>query len=346
MLYDIEDVVVTGITEPTVGISIILTAHGLDKDYNEFLIQQSYAQFNGQATLYDLRTLLANWMEEHNVQLCKVLIQADSDTAVSFYVLYANINRGRSVDDYLTKYFLMSANSHVAIMSQNETVFFLSEDGSFSAQIIVSFDDVTEGLTRSFIEEIAVEQNTKGLQVGAYNLDFEGLLEKAKQYAEKAVLKTVVLKSGARFAHFFFERGPVHKKQFVFFNEFNALEQINIDGVTTEITDAERQVALCNHTRIPYNLVVNKSYRLESSALMNQQLPLIEGLFVSRMAFTVVEAKLLQIILTDSKTEFNDEFASTSYAKFDFETVTDIPIRTEVAPLDGVFNEIYNYVYA
>lgn len=344
MLYEIEDVVISDILDNSVFVQVSVYPEYHVRDVDT-IISQNYSQLYGRATIYDIRTILADWMKQKGAILANVNISND-DFSVSFSVLYSDINRGRHFEDYLNKYFLLSAYSHLSLMSQHESVFFLTEDGSFSAQLIVTFDKGTEGSTTSFTKDISIEPNTHGLQTGRYNINFADLLEEAKTIKEDAVLKSVVLKSGSRYAQFFFERGAAHRVPFVFFNEFNALELVNIDGVTTEVTDAARQVAECGHKHVQYDLVVNKSFKFESSALLFQQKVLIEELFASHVAYSVVADKLMPIVLTESKAEFDNQYANVPYAKFEFVLENDTPIKADVRLLDGIFNDVYNYVYA
>ena len=302
--------------------------------------------YNGQASIYDLRSIIESYMEEHSLinAACSFRLQENRNdyTIGEFTLIYCRfLIPNADCQQFLQSHFLTThAVRLVPHGFQMDLQYFIFPDESSpcSTQFIIQPEDSSAPISLTISDNPIV---SKQFALNYEDLNEDDLLAQLPQ-GTKGKLLSVTLHRGARtFTLFFTDNLPT--LALTFQNEFNISDTLYLNAQTKRKLSFSRSTAICcgesssyddnteveyesETSALPYALAKHLTTALQSSSLYLQSPDLPAG---------------TSILITDIESELSDATTATCSVKFKWKHLRQQPILPYSHKLK-IFNSIYN----
>ena len=327
---------VSGVTD-TADITVILN----DVD----IFGTTLFAYNGVVTFYSLRDLVMQHMRANTLPFVKLRIKAEHPSAEysnEVYIVYCDYGKENITDaDFLSGSFL-TIRTYMRIPSEatGQISFFATGAETAYADCILMVNG------HSIMQKVPLTVPSSTYPA-VITLDVSPETIKQKVFA-MGVITTAQLKSysvyvGERaITYYVNEQQP--EITMTFRNAFNVEEYIYIYGATTEITEVDRQEAICQGRTQFYNQKVKHRYNVVTETLGIAEAKWYNELFASDFVFTKVDGATKRILITDITSEIKDATNETTKMRFTWFFDNDWAYISH-NPTIGIFTNPYNRVY-
>lgn len=295
--------------------------------FSQPIFQTTLFSYNGLITLYDLRSVMEDYLLSSETPLAAIQIWVNDSAATStfysseIYVLYSQFSIPNS-DTFFRHRFLTTRTSFGIHRSGSQYI-------SYLALMDEHMDSYTETVTRSNDGTISVNRigattsNYHFPQVISQTVNVEDI---AQQVSGQLLAFTI--HRGQRSLTFYVtDEDPDLRLSFR--NAFNTLEIAEIFAATTVKQKINRSEANILHTSSFYDQTNETSYEVETSAL-----PYEDALWLNQLISSQhVMKDNRDILITDSDSEISDSAAATNRHKFTYKFArNEQPLQNPTSP--------------
>lgn len=305
--------------------------------------------YNGQASIYDLRSIIESYMEEHSLvhAACSFRLQVDHNdyTLGEFTLIYCRYQiPNADCKQFLQSHFLTThAVRLVPHGFQMDLQYFVFPDeaGPCSTQFILQPEDGSAPIS---LTTSALPISSKQFALSFEDLNEDDLLAQLPQ-GTKGKLLSVTLYRGARtFTLFVTDERPT--LALTFQNEFNISDTLYLTAQTKRKLTFDRSTAICCGQSSSYDDNTETEYETETSAL---SYPLAKHVtFALQSPSLYITTPDLptgtSILITDIESELSDATTATCSVKFKWKPLRQQPILTFTRKRN-IFNPTYNNTF-
>ncbi len=305
--------------------------------------------YNGQASIYDLRSIIESYMEEKQLThaTCSFRLQENRNdyTIGEFTLIYCRILiQQADCKQFLQSHFLTPhAVRLVPHGFQMDLQYFVfpDETGQCSTQFIIQPEDGSAPISLTISDNPIA---SKQFALSSEDINEDDLLAQLPQDT-KGKLLSVTLNRGARtFTLFFTDNLPT--LALTFNNEFNISDTFYLTAQTKRKLSFDRSTAICCGQSSSYDDNTETEYESETSALPYALAKHLTSALQSHSLF-LQSPDLptgISILITDIESELSDATTATCSVKFKWK-----PIRHQlILPYSRklkIFNSIYNNTF-
>lgn len=302
--------------------------------------------YNGQASIYDLRSIIESYMEEKSLinAACSFHLQENRNdyTIGEFTLIYCRfLIPNTDCKQFLQSHFLTShAVRLVPHGFQMDLQYFVfpDETGQCSTQFIIQPEDGSTPISLTIANNPIF---SKQFTLNYEDINEDDLLAQLPQ-GTKGKLLSVTLHRGARtFTLFFTDNFPT--LALTFQNEFNISDTLYLSAQTKRKLSFSRSTAICCGESSSYDDNTEIEYESETSALPYALAKHLTSALQSPFLF--LQSPDLpagtSILITDIESELSDATTATCSVKFKWETLHNHLILTYTRKLK-IFSSIYN----
>ena len=305
--------------------------------------------YGGQASIYDLRSIIENYMEAKQLvhATCSFRMQVDRNdfTLGEFTLIYCKPQiQNADCKQFLQSHFL----THHAVR-------LVPHDFQIDLQYFV-FPDETGQCSTLFVIQPEGESQPISLSVSAlpivskqFDLCFEDLNEDdllaQLPQGTKGKLLSVTLYRGARtFTLFFTDEPPT--LTLYYYNAFNVYDTLYLTAQTKRKLSFDRSTAICCGQSSSYDDNTEVEYESETSALSYLQAKHVTYALQSHTLFLISSdyPSSTSILITDIESELSDATNANNHVKFKWKPLCkQVPFT--VPRLHNIFNQVYNNTF-
>lgn len=346
LLSEIDDATLDNVTSGSARVTITASGRNKDgQDVSKILFAESVSPYDSVLTVYDVRTLIKDAMIELKISIATINVSMHTANE-TFNVLFEDNAINMEAEDIKRDCFLLTDSSKMFYgMPKEDTIFWISSGGTFSAKIVAEFFGEDEPF-RVYEKNISFPDGPENT-LSFHNFIFDEIVTEARNHfpdIKKMVSLSVI--SGNKTVQYFIHSDEDSEHRIYYFtNEFNVLEAFDMRGVTTEKTSAKQNTVLCGHSHIAYDHSVEKTYSVQSAAFYVFQQHQVEALISARRFFVPINGKAYECVFTESDSEFDDNPENPYTVEFSFRTVQDAIVKGGVEIPERIFNDIFNFVY-
>lgn len=305
------------------------------------IIKLSLDSYNNKVVLFDLKSVVEQYMLDNGLALCNFALHAEGEeaqTSVPLSILYCAYNTTEDIEDFVENFFLTS-------LQFKRTFKHIDEHLSFYASDTIA---PTIAVTASDGEELKVfNLSPKGYELNARSVNridicYDALMEEVKKVFTQCVgILSATANVGARsFTFFFADAEP--EVVFSFRNEFNCIETCAVEGITKRTTKAERSDAVSNGLMVYYDQKDTLTIEFDSAPLLSFVADWLSQIATSR---EVYEGSSVPILITDHSFEITDRDDELNTVKFSYIYRNKRPSFATPANKDRIFTQEYTIVY-
>lgn len=302
--------------------------------------------YGGQASIYDLRSIIESYMEEKSLvhAACSFRMQVDRNdfTLGEFTLIYCKPQiQNADCKQFLQSHFLTP-----------HAVRLVPHDFQIDLQYFV-FPDETGQCSTLFVIQPEGECQPISLSVSAlpiaskqFDLCFEDLNEDdllaQLPQGTKGKLLSVTLYRGARtFTLFFTDEPPT--LTLYYYNAFNVYDTLYLTAQTKRKLSFDRSTAICCGQSSSYDDNTEVEYESETSALSYLQAKHVTYALQSHTLFLISPdyPSGTSILITDIESELSDATTANCSVKLKWKPVRQQPVLTFTRKRN-IFNSIYN----
>lgn len=332
---------------------------------NAVLLSERYYAYGRNVRLYDIASLIEDYMRSSGVSFEKFTLTAYTDTtgnkadSWTMNVLYCDrYTLCTDLPTFLRENFLCALSTRRIATDTIVSLFYYAEKGE-SRKYTVSYTcRLKDGsFHRSyFYKDSTLTVNAPGiiqLNINYADIIDDAAHEVASELRQDIQLVAFTLSCGQRSISFFIDPTLNDRNTLYFRNCFNVWDFVALPAITTAKTDVERTIATVNGVSQFYNQTATKTYEVNVGPLTSDEVEWIDQLFTSYEVFRIEPNPcdeydpllMAPILITDSTCETQDGDTELNYVKFTCRFADNRPIiRLSASP--GIFTSPYNIVYS
>lgn len=321
--------------------------------------------FNGIVTLFDLRSVVEQYMRNNDCAMVSLQIETYYDNerienlAASDIITLVYLDRefwGFS-DVFLSERFLSILTAKRISRHVHEKLYYFAnagEENRLSYHITYIPAGKTTPVTGQFFLGTLKSESSELMFV---DLRYEDLLyqvETLSPITGHKILACTIELGKRMFTLYFDDFNP--DVTFIFKNCFNVYETIELNAITTAKTKVDRSVAIANGRNSFYDQTTEKYFEVQTASLQYDMAILIEQLFSSHLVRIVdysyteleVEDEYQQVLITDSTCEVSDNDEEINSVKFTWQYVEKrphLPLNFYSDQPRGYFTDEYNQTF-
>lgn len=308
------------------------------------VFQTTLYPFNNYAYLYDLRSILENYLTKYNRSITKFQVKAQttSETAQTKddrIVVFAKVYIEWSAQLFLQSNFLTTAKVYLIPRS---AIQFLSFVPATNSTIKKHTDCLVmeNGKSSPTIETVDEGTNTPAMGT-TQSVDISPEYISSRLNGKGKLLSFTVHRGAL--AKTFYVIDKVPNIILSVYNEFMQYEYIFLYCTTKRITNFERSTAVCNGETSFYDDTTDSEFEVETSMLQYDDAVRISTLLLSHSVSLVTDISedyCLPIITTDLTSEISDADNATNSIKFKYK-FTDNIFPTNIPSPSNIFTPQY-----
>lgn len=283
-------------------------------------------------TLYDLSELLEEYMRD--VQLHDLMISCYVDDALLFVqrIIYNEDYVDMSASGFIERSFLTDIPVRT-VASDDYCPLYFSYDSQPPANYTVYAHCLVDG---DSIVKTATAQWFDGM-IDASPSAIRALFDCADVLAYSVLL-------GNRIATFYvdLEERPL---KFCYLNNYGVLTSVSFQGVHTQKVERVRSLSLCHGQSEEYDLSLDQTFSVQTSALDPYTSSLFLGLVRSHHVSLGPNDSFLRVLLSDVSYELSDAYDALSSGKFSYRSVRSLPRGIERDFSQRIHTQPYNPIY-
>lgn len=320
----------------------------LNRSQYEVFSTTLYA-YQGKTCIYDLRSVIESYMEEHRLVYCncsfQIIVDRTDYSIPEFKLIYCHAAVNANCRDFLQSHFLV--NSHVRLVPHGWSldlsyIVFPDESSTCSTHLVVQ---PTSGEEPQVVNLADTPISSKQFQLQTLDLNEEDLLARVPSSFGSCQLLSATIYCGARsFALFFTDEQPT--LWLYFSNSFNCTDVFSITATTKRKLAFSRSTAICCGKSSSYDDQTEVEFESETSALTPSE---------ARQLTTALQSSSLLIIspdypqgtsilVTDIESELSDASNELCHVKFTWKPVRQQPTLS-ISKHTRIFNSTYNRTF-
>ncbi len=350
-----------GITVDGDFVDVLLTGPG-----NAVLLSERYYAYGRNVRLYDIASLIEDYMRGIGVSFEKFTLTAYTDTtgnkadSWTMNVLYCDrYTLCTDLPTFLRENFLCTLSTRRIATDTIVSLFYYAEKGESIAYSIAyrAYRPDTNGV---FNSQYTLDSGKTASSSGVMQINISTVEILQRIYStfapatkDTTILQSFTLSCGQRSISFFVDPTLNDRNTLYFRNCFNVWDFVALPAITTAKTDVERTIATVNGVSQFYNQTATKTYEVNVGPLTSDEAEWIDQLFTSYEVFRIEPNPcdeydpllMAPILITDSTCETQDGDTELNYVKFTWRFADNRPIiRLSASP--GIFTSPYNIVYS
>ena len=305
--------------------------------------------FGGQASIYDLRSIIESYMEEKSLvhAACSFRMQVDRNdfTLGEFTLIYCKPQiQNMDCKQFLQSHFLTTHAVRLVPHSfQIDLQYFVFPDET--SQCSTLFVIQPEGGS----QPISLTVSDLPIASKQFDLCFEDLneydlLAQLPQGTQGKLLSVTLYRGARTFTLFFTDEPPTLTLNY--YNAFNVYDTLYLTAQTKRKLSFDRSTAICCGKSSSYDDNTKVEYESETSALSYLQAKYVTSALQSHTLFLISPdyPSGTSILITDMESELSDATTATCSVKFKWKPVRQHPILTYTHKRN-IFNSIYNNTF-
>ena len=305
--------------------------------------------YGGQASIYDLRSIIENYMEAKQLvhAACSFRMQVDRNdfTLGEFTLIYCKPQiQNADCKQFLQSHFLTPHAVRLVphdFQIDLQYIVFPGETGQCSTLFVIQPEGESQPISLSVS---ALPIASKQFDLCFEDLNEDDLLAQLPQ-GTKGKLLSVTLYRGARtFTLFFTDEPPT--LTLYYYNAFNVYDTLYLTAQTKRKLSFDRSTAICCGQSSSYDDNTEVEYESETSALSYLQAKHVTYALQSHTLFLISPdyPSGTSILITDIESELSDATNANNHVKFKWK-----PLRKQVPftipRLHNIFNQVYNNTF-
>ena len=320
----------------------------LNRSQNAVFSTTLYA-YQGAVSIYDLRSVIESYMEEHRLVYCDCTFQIVVDrvdySIPEFKLIYCHAAVNANCRDFLQSHFLV--NSNVRLVPHGcsldlSYIVFPNETATCSTHLVVQ---PSSGGEPQVVDLVDKPITSTQFQFLTLDLNEEDLLSRIPSSLGSCQLLSATIYCGARsFTLFFTTESPTLMLSFA--NSFNCFDVCPITATTKRKLSFSRSTAICCGQSSSYDDNSELEFESETSALTPSE---------ARHLTTALQSHSLlmrspdypqgtSILVTDIESELSDATNDLCHIKFNWKPTRQQPVLT-VSKHARIFNTTYNRTF-
>ncbi len=298
------------------------------------IFQTTLFPYEGKVTLYDLRTIMEDYLKSVRRSIVQAAIWVNDDAAEEtfmsndMYVVYSDFLI-QDTTSFFARHFLTTRSSFRINRQGAQTLSWLAAAGESVGGYI---DAVSLDAERNAIVT-RIEEETESSEFPSVCEAMMNVPEIQAQVTGTLVSFTV--HRGSR-SMTFYVTDETPDTVISFCNAFNVIENAELYAVTTIKQNVEHSEANCQRNRIFYDRRTEHTYEVETAALPYEEAVWLQQLVASHH----VTKDGRDILITDSESEISDSDSETNRHKFTYKFARNE--QTLIPPtIPQVFSEEY-----
>lgn len=341
-------------------VDVTLTASG-----NIELLHERYYAHAQSATLYDIGTLIEDYMRISNAATADFTLRVFSDTVDNkadswiIHVLYCDrFTPNADVSVFLKENFLTTLSVRRVTPHSTLSVFFYAEKGE-SVSYTIAHTFRKNGSEAIYKHQFTMDAGKTALSAGVVqiNIDQSAIIADAAAFAlvrpSDIELAAFTVRCGQRSISFFVNPALEERNSFYFRNCFNVWDWATLPMVTTAKTDVDRSLAIVNGTSRFFNQTTEKTYEVQAQPLTSDEAEWIDQLFSSHDVFRIEPDAtnpedplvIVPILITECTCEMQDGDEKPNSVKFKWRYANNRPI-VQLPASPGIFTSPFNPIYS
>ena len=314
--------------------------------------------YDGVITLYDLRSVVEEYMLSHDLA-CKaftiqVLLSGTTLATRSVTIIYCS----HTVDDIsvLRTHFLTTLHYKLTHRSLLEKLSFFCLTGDSLKEEWTIYTCLTANVNVVRVDTFVnyASQTASTNQVRQILVDYDSVVEYLEDnmsnwYTQPWKILAIVVTVGTRtFSFYYTDKVPA--LAFAFRNAFNVYEVCALSAVTTDVSEVERSSAVIGGKTEFYDQTETHSYEVESAPLPTNIAYWIRQMFCSHSVYLHQrndDSYDYPVLITESKCEVSDDNTQLSTVKFTWQYEDG---KCPLVPFSGIeqaddldaFSNVYN----
>ncbi len=315
------------------------------------LLYGKFFTYNSQITLRNLAELFELFMRKkgHSYFVFNISVYENDNTTPSDSTSYSVLYCDRVIDmedttNFLQHNFLNLQGARRCPPSLPINVYALLQAGE-SSLVSVEYQAMKpngEIFTDSL--DLTVDTTVYKTEI----MDISVSPDDIRQKAGDVTLLAFTVHCGMRSITCFIDDGLSDAELFIFRNEFNFIDWIAFNAVSTEKLDVDRSTAILNRSLSSYDQTVTKTYEVETGPLSLAEARSLESLLQSQDVYHAEapsnSAKILPVIITESTSEIQNGDDKLNSVKFTWQ-FTDVKPRLSIPKFSDIFDANYNPAY-
>ncbi len=310
----------------------------------ETIFSTTLYAYNATAQLYDLRSLVEDYMEQNNLTTAPCCLHYDEEQTDTFHFIYFKYHVGTSCRDYLLSHFLTTSSVRLVPHSFQfdlPYITFPSEESVAYTLVLLRPDDGSAPTAYTLAEDTITSTEFRSQVI---DLNEPDLLQRLPEGASGTLLSVTVVRGRRTFTLYLTDRTPSLTLNFR--NEFNALDTLHLNAQTKRTLTFERSTATCCGETSYYDDNSSLEYECATSLLTPPEARYLTFV-LQRPHLTLILADTAQstpIVVTDIESEISNAQNALNRITFKCRPVNNRQSLTYTAP-KRIFNSNYNAVY-
>ena len=308
-----------------------------------------YAYQNA-VSIYDLRSVIESYMEEHHIVYCdctfQIIVDRTDYSLPEFKLIYCHAAVNANCRDFLQSHFLV--DSAVRLVPHGWSldlsyIVFPNESATCSTHLVVQSSS-GEGL--QIIDLADPPISSSQFQLLTLDLNEEDLLSRIPSSLGSCQLLSATIYYGERsFTLFFTSERP--SLMLYFSNSFNCTDLFTLTAVTKRKLSFSRSTAICCGKSSSYDDQTEVEFESETSALTPSE---ARQLTTALQSFSLFLTSAdypsgTSILVTDIESELSDAANELCHVKFNWKPVRQQPILS-ISKHTRIFNPTYNRTFS
>ena len=320
----------------------------LNRSQYEVFSTTLYA-YQNVVSIYDLRSVIESYMEEHHLVYCdctfQIIVDRTDYSIPEFKLIYCHAAVNADCRDFLQSHFLV--DSAVRLVPHGWSFdlsyfVFPNETATCSTHLVVQ---PTSGEEPQIVDLVDTPINSTQFQQCTIDLNEEDLLARVPSSLGSCQLLSATIYCGAHSFTLFF-RDELPTLWLYFSNSFNCTDVFPITATTKRKLAFSRSTAICCGKSSSYDDQTEVEFESETSALTpSEARQLTTALqFSSLLIISPDYPQGTSILVTDIESELSDASNELCHVKFTWKPVRQQPTLS-VSKQPRIFSSTYNRTF-
>ena len=301
--------------------------------------------FKNKATLYDIRSIVEQYLIEKKRSYARVTIMAngekESATSVNIKtVIYSHVTLNSTAQAFCPTHFLSTAVAEALPKDCRQTMYYMA---AATGTITTFYDCLVRPTDGTAPRVYRISEKSKSITQGtAYTISIyaSSMIATTKGYG--TLLAFTAHYGLAAKTFYLTDRQPDLTLQV--YNEFNVLEYVYLNAVTKHVTEFDRDFALTQGQNTFYDDTTYTENETETAFLTFAEATRLARLLLAPVLYIYEDGIRLEIIITDLTSEISDAHNATNSIKFKWKYRTP-QLRHHLKSELNTFDDTYSREY-
>ena len=330
-----------------ITVQLARTGENAEKFYNSKL-----KSFDGKIRLWEVRDLVEEYMRNHSLacmdlQIVWIEPQEGGPASIngtSTFVVYNALDTAEPAE-WVHEHFLSTLQMKtLPNPGESETLAFINLDYRLSTPVYLVSVELADG-SQTVVTLQPDEPVYAPRGLAQVNIDMDEITQRAaEELDQECTVLQLMVKVGERYMVYSRPRpGEEPGIVLAFLNAFNAVEWCRLHGVTTVKTQNDAKMAMVSRRVTKYDQEVNVTHEVVTAPLIHEVARWLAQLTTAPMVWMMDGT---EVVIESDSHEFSDDPHKMNEVKFSWKRTDKRDRMRHDLTAGGIFNLVYNEIYA